>query len=127
METYTVLIIDDDRALRRVVTEALEFLDLDILQADCAKSALEVLGRHSKVDLILLDVFMPGIDGMEFLKQLKHHETYKNIPVIMLTAAVDKTHMLDAVRGGARHYLTKPFNSEDLLTRVVQVLGLEAV
>ncbi len=125
---YTVLIIDDDRALRHLVTEVLELLELTILEAENGKDGFNVLDRvGGEVDLILLDVFMPDMDGMEFLKKIKAHDGYKHIPVVMLTAAVDKIEMLEAVRGGAKHYITKPFNSEDLLTRVVQILGIDVV
>jgi two-component system, chemotaxis family, chemotaxis protein CheY len=123
---YTVLIIDDDKALRQLVAEVLELLELNILEAGDGVAGFTLLDREGgKVDLILLDVFMPEMDGMEFLKKIKVHPAYKNIPVVMLTAAVDKVKMLEAIRGGAKHYLTKPFNSEDLLTRVVQVLGID--
>lgn len=125
---YTVLIIDDDKALRQLVAEVLELLELTILEAENGVKGLSVLDRvGGEVDLVLLDVFMPEMDGMEFLNRIKAHEKYQGIPVVMLTAAVDKGKMLEAIRGGAKHYLTKPFNSEDLLTRVVQVLGIEVV
>lgn len=125
---YTVLIIDDDKALRHLVAEVLELLELTILEAGHGVEGFSVLDRVAgEVDLILLDVFMPEMDGMEFLEKIKAHDSYKDIPVVMLTAAVDKSKMLEAIRGGAKHYLTKPFNSEDLLTRVVQVLGIDAV
>lgn len=125
---YTVLIIDDDKALRHLVAEVLELLELTILEAHDGADGFSVLDRVAgEVDLILLDVFMPQMDGMEFLKKIKAHDKYNHIPVVMLTAAVDKAKMLEAIRGGAKHYLTKPFNSEDLLTRVVQVLGIDAV
>lgn len=124
----TVLIVDDDKTLRQLVYQVLELLELDILEAGDAKEAIKVLdSRDGKVDLILLDVFMPEVDGIEFLKQLKANPEYDRIPIVMLTAAADKMKMLDAIRSGAKHYITKPFNSEDLLTRVIQVLGLDMI
>lgn len=128
MDKYTVLIVDDDNALRQLLTQILEILDLNIIEAGSGTGGIKVLQEHDgKVDLILLDVFMADMDGLEFLKHIKTIEAFNKIPIIMLTAATDKTKMIDAIRSGAKHYLTKPFNSEDLLTKVVQVLGLDMI
>ena len=125
---YTVLVIDDDKTLRQLVIQSLEILDLEILEAEDSQRGLLILDRFGgAIDLILLDVVMPGMDGIEFLKRIKANRRYKEIPVIMLTVASDRLRMIEAIRSGARHYLTKPFNTEDLLTRVIQVLGLERI
>jgi two-component system chemotaxis response regulator CheY len=123
-----ILVVDDSRTLRRSVSMALDLLDVEISEAENGVHALEVLESIKEpVDLILLDWFMPEMNGQQFLEAIKKDERYKQIPVIMLTTATEKTKMIDAIRTGARHYITKPFSQEDLLIRVIQVLGLEMV
>jgi two-component system chemotaxis response regulator CheY len=121
-----ILVVDDSRTLRRSVGMALDLLDVDIEEAENGCHGLEVLERESGCfDLILLDWFMPEMNGQEFLEKVKSDDRYKEIPVIMLTTATEKMKMIQAIRTGARHYITKPFSQEDLLVRVIQVLGLE--
>lgn len=121
-----ILVVDDSKTLRRSVSMALDLLDITIIEAENGRHALEVLDKEKGIfDLILLDWFMPEMNGQEFLETVKSDERYKEIPVIMLTTATEKMKMIQAIRTGARHYITKPFSQEDLLVRVIQVLGLE--
>ena len=119
-----ILIVDDSASLRRIVRQALSIFELEILEAESAKAAHAQLAQ-GVVDLILLDWHMPEQDGLSFFLELQQQERFKNIPVIMLTAEDHKDSMLQAIRTGIRHYLTKPFTHEDLLVRVVQILKLE--
>ncbi|OGG93660.1 MAG: hypothetical protein A2508_06215 [Candidatus Lambdaproteobacteria bacterium RIFOXYD12_FULL_49_8] len=120
----TILIIDDSSSLRRIVHEALNILQFNILEAGNAEEAMAVL-KVTSVDLLILDWHMPGMDGFDLFLSLRDNPQYTNIPVIMLTAEDRKDSMLKAIRAGIRHYLTKPFTHEDLLARVVQVLKLD--
>ena len=119
-----ILIIDDSSTLRRIVHEALNILQFEISEAANAEEALKVL-KEREVDLLILDWHMPGMDGYDLFLNLQEHQQFKEIPVIMLTAEDRKDSMLKAIRAGIRHYLTKPFTHEDLLSRVVQVLKLD--
>ncbi|MCO4781321.1 MAG: response regulator [Candidatus Cloacimonetes bacterium] len=124
--TKRILCVDDSSTLRKSVIMALEVIDVEILEAEDGVIGLEVLEKEkANFDLILLDWFMPNMNGQQFLEAVKADDRYKNIPVVMLTTATDKTRMIQAIRTGAKHYLTKPFTQEDLLIRVVQVLQLE--
>ena len=123
---HRVLIVDDSMSFRKSLIQILDILELEILEAEDGKDALEVIGREQgNIDLILLDFFMPNMDGMTFFKTIFAHEKYKGIPVVMITTAVDKDKMIEAVRTGIKHYITKPFTPEDLLTKVVKILKLE--
>jgi DNA-binding response OmpR family regulator len=122
-EQKTVLIVDDSAMLRRIVNDALDILDFEVLEAESAFEGQEQLEKH-QVDLIILDWVMPEKSGYDFFLELKEHEVFSSIPVIMLSAEDGKDMMLKAIRAGIRHYVTKPFTHEDLLARVVQVLKL---
>jgi two-component system chemotaxis response regulator CheY len=120
-----VMVVDDSLSFRKSMVEILDILDLDIVEADDGKDALDKLKSESAVDLILLDFFMPNMDGMEFFNAIKDDSNYNQIPVVMITTAVDKDRMINAVRSGIKYYITKPFNPEDLLTKVVKILNLQ--
>jgi two-component system chemotaxis response regulator CheY len=104
---------------------ALDLIDVDLFEAEHGKDGLNVLEKEGTMDLILLDWFMPEMNGQEFLEAIKSNDKFKDIPVIMLTTATEKMKMIQAIRTGAKHYITKPFSQEDLLVRVIQVLGME--
>ncbi len=65
------------------------------------------------------------MNGQEFLEAIKQHERHKNIPIIMVTTVTQKEKVIDAIRAGANQYITKPFSGEDLLTQIVQTLGID--
>lgn len=119
----TILIVDDSAMLRRIVNDALDILDFKVVEAESAMAGEEQLEKN-QVDLIILDWVMPEKSGYDFFLELKKHEKFSTIPVIMLSAEDGKDMMLKAIRAGIRHYVTKPFTHEDLLARVVQVLKL---
>ncbi|PCJ18036.1 MAG: response regulator [Candidatus Cloacimonadota bacterium] len=124
--TKRILCVDDSTTLRKSVLMALDVIDVEIIEAEDGVIGLETLEKEKgKFDLILLDWFMPNMNGQQFLEAVKADTRYKTIPVVMLTTATDKIRMIQAIRTGAKHYLTKPFTQEDLLIRVVQVLQLE--
>ncbi len=122
-DNKTILIVDDSAMLRRIVNDALDILDFNVLEAESAKEGEAQLEKNH-VDLIILDWVMPEKSGYDFFLELKKHEKFSTIPVIMLSAEDGKDMMLKAIRAGIRHYITKPFTHEDLLARVVQVLKL---
>ncbi len=121
-----VLFVDDSITTRQSIRNMVEVLNVDCLEAGNGIEALEVLDQYKgKVDLILLDWEMPEMDGRQFLGIIKKDPRYRSIPVIMLTTINQKEKMIDAIRAGAKQYLTKPFSGEDLLTRIVQTLGVD--
>lgn len=107
--TAKILIVDDEPDVLMLCRVNLEFEGYQVLEASDGEEALEVLGRE-RVDLVLLDVMMPGLDGWEVLASIKERPQTADIPVIMLTA---KAQDRDQIRGwseGAHDYVTKPFN-----------------
>ena len=106
-----VLVVDDEYDIRYLVQAALEHCE--VLTAADGPSALALL-RHARIDAILLDVMMPGMDGFSVLRRIRGDEHYKEIPVIMLTAKAGEHDHVKAFRDGADAYLTKPFGVDDL-------------
>ncbi|MEL7363865.1 MAG: response regulator, partial [Bacteroidota bacterium] len=119
----TVLVVDDMPANVGVLFDHLSQSGYTVLVAESGASAL-LQARHGQPDLILLDVQMPGLDGFEVCRRLKHHPETRHIPVLFMTALADAE---DKVRGfsmGAQDYITKPFQHEEVVARVETHLTL---
>lgn len=119
-----ILSVDDSPVMRRIIGSAVEVLGYDFLEAGEADTALQVLqGVHDGIDLILLDVNMPGINGFELLEKLKADKRYKDIPTMMVTTESERMQIVRAIRVGAANYVCKPFTQEELMTKMVESLG----
>jgi two-component system alkaline phosphatase synthesis response regulator PhoP len=111
----SVLVVDDDAVLRKVVRAVLEADGFEVIEASDGEAGLR-LAESEQPSVIILDVMMPGIDGVEVCRRLDHPK------VLMLTALGDVTTEAASLEAGARGYLTKPFSSMDLLDRVEELL-----
>src|SRR5262245_42180671 len=112
-----ILVVDDTPANIQTVSAILKASGYQLSVATSGHQALDVL-RHVRPDLILLDVMMPELDGFDTCRRIKSDDTWRDIPVIFLTA---KTETADIVKGfeiGAVDYVAKPFNAHELLARV---------
>ena len=118
-----VLVVDDTEANRTLLREILE---LDGHRVAVASDGPEALRRveEEAPDLVLLDVSMPGMDGMEVCRRLRADPASESLPVILVTALADRAHRLDGIAAGANDYLTKPIDRPDLLLRVRNALRL---
>ena len=119
-----LLVIDDQRTNLKIVGDILGRLGFDILLADDGDQALLHLGT-SPVDLILLDVLMPGCDGIEVCRRIRANPEWAEIPIIFLSAAADKPLIVRALEAGGVDYVTKPFNPAELTSRVRTHLALK--
>lgn len=108
----TVLVIDDDQDMRWAIRTILAETGIEVAEASAGEGGLELAARCSP-DAVLLDIQMPGIDGEEVLRRLRHQQ--KDLPVIMVTAYGTIPGAVDAIRSGAFEYITKPFRNERLL------------
>lgn len=116
----TILVIDDTPIIRDPIAATLSGAGYRALRAANGQEALHVLDHHL-VDLILLDVHMPVMDGLTFLRTIRQRPVTMKTPVIMLTAAEDRKDILEAAKLGIRGYILKShFSLRDLMTRVVQ-------
>ena len=120
----TVLIVDDDDMMLQMAEYILKAdTPYSILKANSGLQCLRTLQSGEKVDLILLDIQMPGMDGIKVMELIQNHDYWKQIPVIFLTAASDKHTVLKAGQMGAVGYIKKPFLPEDFLKRVETILN----
>ena len=117
MRTAKILVVDDEPKIRRIVTSYLTDEGYDVAEAHDGETALELLDTDP--DLVVLDVGLPGIDGIEVLRRLR---TRSDIPVILLTARAEETDRLIGLSVGADDYVTKPFSARELVLRVKAIL-----
>src|SRR5258707_11828355 len=119
------LIVDDSSVMRKIVERSLRQAGIDlseVFQAGNGAEALGVLGE-SAVDLILCDINMPVMDGIEFLRQIQSVQNAKGVPVVMITTEGSESHVVQALSIGARGYIRKPFTPEQVKEHVVPLLG----
>jgi CheY-like chemotaxis protein len=117
-----ILTVDDYSVTQRVLGHILQHGGHTTYAAETALEALEVLEK-TEIDLIVLDIAMPGMDGITLLRQLKSDERYAHIPIIMLTASGQDGDRVDSEEAGADDFLTKPIGSSDLMNAVERLLG----
>ncbi|MBU0946169.1 MAG: fused response regulator/phosphatase [Proteobacteria bacterium] len=113
----TILVVDDSESIRILVRAYLQEAEYRVLEAVNGLSGLDIC-RRQPPDLILLDIFMPEMDGFELCARLQKEKLLSNIPVIMLTAVDNSETKTRAFTLGAVDYLTKPFNKEEILARI---------
>ena len=117
----TILAVDDEPSIVRLVTATLEKHGYTVIPAYDGEEALAKIKNHH-IDLVLLDIMMPHLDGREVRKRLLADPATKDLPVIHLSAVGDFEQQLNAVEGGATDYITKPFTPSDLVDRVKSFL-----
>jgi DNA-binding response OmpR family regulator len=110
-----VLIVDDEDEIRNVIKEYCLFEDYDVLEASNGIDALKELEENSDIDIVVLDIMMPKMDGYTTLKKIR--ETCK-VPVIILSARMEEFDKLASFEIGADDYLTKPFSPKELIARI---------
>jgi len=120
-----ILSIDDSKAIRHAVHRMVEVVEAEFFEAGDGLEGLEVLEKIGRVDLILLDLEMPRMDGHAFLEAVKKDSRWADIPVIMVSSIAQRESMIRAIQEGAKQYLTKPFTSSELLTKIVSALELD--
>jgi two-component system chemotaxis response regulator CheY len=119
-----VLIVDDSAAIRKILQRVLRQTDLnlgEVAEAGDGKEAVEIL-RSRTFGLILSDINMPGMDGLQLLARIKEMDHLKNVPVIMITTEGGQGKVMEAVQLGATGYVRKPFTAEQIKEKLAGVL-----
>ncbi len=120
----TIMVIDDTLVSLTLLNDILTKEGYQVHTAGSGELALEAITSNNLPNLILLDIVMPGIDGLEVCRRLKKREDTKNIPIILISAFSDVKEWVEGLRMGASDYITKPFHFEELMTRVKTQLAL---
>ncbi|MEY4512585.1 MAG: hypothetical protein RLZZ450_4707 [Pseudomonadota bacterium] len=118
-----ILIVEDDQDLLRMMQRMLGAI-ADITTATDGEQALKQLASGTPPDLLITDWMMPRKDGLTLVKEMKQHEQLKQIPVVILTAKTGPRDVIAGINSGARHYLTKPFKPDELISKVKKVLRI---
>src|SRR6056297_2152046 len=115
-----ILVIDDEENIRELIKFNLEAEGYNILMAADGKEGLEKV--DSSIDLIVLDLMLPEMDGLTFCKKIRNHDKYSGIPIIMLTAKGEEVDKILGLEMGADDYMTKPFSPRELTARIKAIL-----
>ncbi len=121
LKQRTLLIVEDEKDIREILSELLSPLNLNILEAEDGQAALDML-RSKEVDAVLSDISMPRVTGLELLSHMKVE--FDTVPIVMLTAYGDKANIKEALRLGALDFIEKPFNEESVLDVVNKALEI---
>ena len=122
MPKAKVLVVDDDPAIRRILSQTLELEEYDIELAADGEEALAAVSSYGP-DVVILDVMMPKKDGFDVLKDLRANEATSTLPVILLTAKSSQQDVWEGWNQGVDYYLSKPFDVEELLRFMEYVLS----
>jgi twitching motility two-component system response regulator PilG len=126
METPRVLVVDDSRVVRKVVEMTLWRERIEVVTASDGLGALATVA-DARPDLMLLDVLLPRMDGYQVCHMVRHHQDYRDLPILLLSG---KDSVLDRVRGklaGSTDYISKPFDPAELVWTVKRYLNTPAV
>ncbi len=116
LKNKRVLIVDDDERNRYALSSYLDMLEMKVITANDGESALNILRSGKTIDLILLDIMMPVMDGYEMLRLLRNDASLKEIPVIAVTARAMKGDDLKCLEAGATDYIAKPIDLKNFLS-----------
>jgi DNA-binding response OmpR family regulator len=116
-----VLIVDDDPDIQRLVSYNLIQAGFDVATAETGRAALEFVQKHPP-DLIILDLMLPDVDGMEVCRKLRQRGTLDRIPIVILTARAEEIDRVGGFECGADDYVIKPFSPRELVLRVKSIL-----
>jgi len=124
MREIRALIVDDSSVMRKIVERSLRQAGLDsllVVEAGSGVEGLEAL-KTKQVDLILSDINMPAMDGLEFVRQLRAQNLAAGVPVVMITTESSEEHVKQAIEAGAMGYIRKPFTADQVKQKVLSLL-----
>lgn len=121
MSKETILIVDDEEDIIELIKYNLKNEGYSILTAQTGEKAIKI-ARQSRPDLIVLDLMLPGIDGLEVTKTLKNDAQTRHVPIVMLTARGEESDIVTGLELGANDYISKPFSPKVLVARIRAIL-----
>ncbi len=121
-EKPRILVVDDDAALQRLVSTLLNRANMMPLSATTAGEAAQILKQDPLPQIVILDMMLPDVSGIEFLKQMRSKERFDYLPIIILSALADPDRIREGLTIGADRYLTKPYLANNLISTVQELL-----
>lgn len=127
MENIKVLLVDDDELVRQKLITDLKGLGITTPISDAAggDEALEILKDRSPFDLIILDIEMPKMSGIELLKIIKREAIYKDVPTLMLTSKSNMSTVVEVISLGVKGYILKPWDNRSLKEKIEHAIGVK--
>ena len=119
-----ILCVDDEVQNLALLSAVLMPEGYEVIEAQNGEEALKKI-RTEQVDIVLLDVMMPGMDGFEVCQEIKRDKKYRNIPIVMITALAAKTDRIKSIEAGAEEFLSKPFDQTEVLARITMLLKVK--
>ena len=117
-DSKTVLVVDDEPVLRAIVREILHEEGYAVIEAADGRLVPEIMARE-RPDLVLMDVMMPGVDGREAYQQLRSQPEHRDVPVVMMSAAIQSNGLDPTIAG----FMAKPFDLDQLIELVARLIG----
>jgi DNA-binding response OmpR family regulator len=121
-QKWLVLVVEDDDTLQNLIVRVLERSDFEVMVARNGAEGLALASAKPKPHLIISDIMMPDMDGLDMVRQIKRDPNTKPTPVIFLTARDTPQDVIQGINAGARHYMTKPFRVPELIEKVRSIL-----
>ncbi len=123
--SYNILIVDDSRSMRRVIRKVLDLSGFQIgecLEAGNGQEALDALENHW-IDLVLSDIHMPVMDGFGFIRAVRSSSSWTDLPIIFITTESNEDLLREVMELGAKGYIRKPFQPEEIRSLLCQIMG----
>ena len=120
------LVLDDSRAMRMILSRILREVGFEVTEAADGRQGLDMLSKGPLPDLALIDWNMPEMDGLSFVKEVRRHDRYAGMTLMMVTTESEQGQIVRALAAGAHEYVIKPFTSEAILDKL-SLLGLASV
>jgi len=120
----SILIVDDDVRNTFALVSYLETLDMNIFTAEHGRDALDILQKNDQIEVVLMDIMMPVMDGYETMRKMKENSVTADIPVIAVTARAMKGDREKCLKAGASDYISKPVNLAALLEKMERLISV---
>jgi DNA-binding response OmpR family regulator len=119
-----VLVVDDDKGLQTLIATLLQRAEMEPIVVGTAADAADCLRQNPLPDVVLLDLMLPDISGIQFLQQIRAKQEFDSLPVVILSALADPSQIREGLQAGADRYLTKPYLANNLISTLQDVLRM---
>lgn len=120
----TILVVDDDPTIRKLLKGMLKD-HFNVIEAGNGTECLKKLSANPAIDLGLIDIEMPNINGIQLVKMIRKQDAYTDLPIMMVTVTSDKDHVVQSIHAGAKDYIVKPFSKQTILEKICKYLNME--